>query len=236
MTRAGWSIALVLASAGALAGCGGNTPAPTPTSAATEQAISDAPPVMGPERHILAFGDSLFAGYGVAESDSYPSKLEAALRARGINAKIANAGVSGDTSAAALERLHFTLDNHAAPPELVLLELGGNDLLRSLPPAETKANLAAMLGALQRRRLKVLLVGMKAPPNLGADYQAQFDAIYPALAKQFDVPLLPFLLQAVYDKPDLLQGDHIHPTARGTEEVAAATVGDVEKALPAKAG
>ena len=203
MERGCWSIALALASAGALAGslaaCGGSAPAPTPTPTATSEAAADTPPVMGPERHILAFGDSLFAGYGVAEGDSYPARLEIALRARGINAKIANAGVSGDTSAAALERLKFTLDNQPEPPELVLLEFGGNDLLRSLPPAETKANLAAMLDALQRRHVKVLLVGMKAPPNLGADYQRQFDAIYPALAKQFHVPLLPVLLQAVYD-------------------------------------
>lgn len=234
MRRAGWSIALALGLAGALAGCGSDAPAPTPTPTVIAQAPDDTPPVMGPERHILAFGDSLFAGYGVAESDSYPARLEAALRARGINARIANAGVSGETSAAALERLKFTLDNQPQLPDLVLLELGGNDLLRSLPPTETKANLAAMLDALQRRHLKVLLVGMKAPPNLGADYQSQFDAIYPALAKQFHVPLLPFLLQAVYDKPDLLQGDHIHPTAHGIEEVVAATVGDVTRALPAE--
>jgi acyl-CoA thioesterase-1 len=235
MRNSSWSIALALL----LAACGSNASDPAPTPAATAPAVPDAPslgPVMGPERHILAFGDSLFAGYGVAQSASYPARLEAALRARGINARIANAGVSGDTSAAALERLKFTLDNQPQPPELVLLEFGGNDLLRGVAPAETKANLAAMLDALQRRQVSVLLVGMKAPPNLGAGYQQEFDAIYPALAKQFHVPLLPFLLQAVFDKPDLLQGDHIHPTAQGIEEVVAATAGDVEKALPAKAG
>jgi len=220
------SIALALG----LAACGSGTPQPAPTTPAAE--IPDTPPMMGPERRILAFGDSLFAGRGLAEEDSYPAKLEISLRARGINARIANAGVSGDTSAAGLARLTFTLDNQQPPPDLVLVELGGNDLLRGISPDQTRANLAAILTELKKRHLPVLLMGMKAPPNLGSDYERKFDAVYPALAKRFGVPLVPFFLQAVYDKPDLIQDDHIHPTARGVEEIVGATAGDVAKALP----
>lgn len=225
-------LSIVLAAA--LTGCGSGAPAPTPTPTSAEQEISDMHPVMGPERHILAFGDSLFAGYRVPEGDSYPAKLERALRAHGINARIANAGISGDTSAAGLERFKFTLDNQPQPPDLVLVELGGNDLLRGLSPKQTKANLAAILTELKQRHIPALLVGLKAPPNLGSDYEKQFDAVYPALAKQFGVPLIPFFLQSVYDKPDLIQDDHIHPTAQGIEEIVGATLQDVEKALRAK--
>src|SRR5690606_11780009 len=113
---------------------------------------------------------------------------EISLRARGINARVANAGVSGDTTAAALQRLAFTLDNQAQVPDLAIVELGGNDLLRRIPPSETRANLAAILEELQSREIPVLLMGMRAPPNLGAAYQREFDAIYPALAQRFDVP------------------------------------------------
>jgi acyl-CoA thioesterase-1 len=213
----------------ALAGCGSGTPAPEPSET---EAIGDVVPVMGPERRILAFGDSLFAGYGVKESESYPAKLEAALRARGVNARVANAGVSGDTSAAALQRLAFTLDNQAAAPDLAIVEFGGNDLLRNIAPAELRANLGAMLEELKRRNIPVLLMGMRAPPNLGADYQREFDAIYPELAKEYGAALVPFLLESIYDKPDLLQEDNIHPTAQGIEELVSATAAEVVEALP----
>lgn len=222
-----WSIMLVLGLA--LAGCGSNAPEPEPTET---QAIGDVVPVMGPERRILAFGDSLFAGYGVEESESYPAKLEASLRARGVNARVTNAGVSGDTSAAALQRLAFTLDNQPETPDLVIVEFGGNDLLRNLPPAELRANLAAMLEELKRRGIPVLLMGMRAPPNLGSAYQREFDAVYPALAEEYGAELVPFFLEAIYDKPDLLQDDNIHPTARGIEELVSATADEVADALP----
>lgn len=220
------SIALL----GLLAACGSQ--APTPEVVETQSAIEAAVPVMGPERRILALGNSLFAGYNLEEGESYPAKLEVSLRARGINARITNAGVSGDTSAAGLQRLAFTLDNQPEPPELVILELGGNDMLRGISPAETRANLAAALEELQRRDIAVLLMGMRAPPNMGAAYQREFDAIYPSLARQYNVALVPFFLEAVYDKPDLIQQDRIHPTATGIEEMVAATVSDVATALP----
>lgn len=188
-------------------------------------------PVMGPERRILAFGDSLFAGYGLDDGESYPARLEAALRARGVNARITNAGVSGDTTAAGLQRLAFTLDAQPEPPELFILELGGNDLLRGLPTAQTRANIAAMLEELRKRDIPVLLMGMRAPPNLG-QFQAQFDAIYPDLAREYGAQLYPFFLEDIYRDPQLFQNDRVHPTADGIERLVAATVAQVSKALP----
>jgi acyl-CoA thioesterase-1 len=212
-----------------LAAC--SSAAPVPQPAESEPAALEKP-VMGPERRILAFGDSLFAGYNVAREDSYPAKLEASLRARGINARVTNAGVSGDTTAAGLQRFTFTLDAQERPPELVVLELGGNDLLRGLSPEQTRANLSAMLDELKRRKIPVILMGMRAPPNLGADYVAEFDSLYPELAREYDVALVPFFLEAIYDKPEYIQPDRIHPTERGIEELVASTADDVAEALP----
>lgn len=223
-------IASALALSVALAACGAETPAPAPEE--NQVSLDDPLPVMGPERRILAFGDSLFAGYNLAENESYPARLEVALRAQGVNARIANAGVSGDTSAAGLQRFAFTLDNQAQAPELVIVELGGNDLLRGLSPKETRANIAAILDVLKARDIPAVLMGMRAPPNMGAAFQQEFDAIYPALASEYGVPLVPFFLEAVYDKPDLIQPDRIHPTAKGIEEIVAVTADDVAKALP----
>ena len=218
----------------ALAACGGETPdAEAPQAEARTRAeAGDTLPVMGPERRILAFGDSLFAGYGVEQAESYPARLEASLRARGINARVANAGVSGDTSAAGRQRLTFVLDSMEAPPELAIVELGGNDLLRGLAPSETRANLDAMLTELEGRGIDVLLMGMRAPPNMGAEFQAEFDGLYRELAQKHGAALVPFFLEPIYDKPVMIQQDRIHPTAPGIEELVAATVDDVAQALP----
>lgn len=213
----------------ALGAC--SSEAPAPSTEPSEPAALDTP-VMGPERHILAFGDSLFAGYNVAKEDSYPAKLEASLRARGINARVVNAGVSGDTTAAGLQRLAFTLDAQETKPELVVLELGGNDLLRSLSPEQTRANLEAMLKEIKTRDIPVILMGMRAPPNLGEDFVAEFDAIYPDLAQQYGAALVPFFLEAIYDKPEYIQPDRVHPTERGIEELVSSTADDVAEALP----
>lgn len=218
----------------ALAACGGEAPQREPTPATERPA--DAVPVMGPERHILAFGDSLFAGYNLAKEESYPARLEAALRAQGIGAQVANAGVSGDTTAAGLQRLAFTLDSQEETPDLVILELGGNDLLRGLSPEETKANLASMLDILEQREIPVLLMGMRAPPNYGPEFQQAFDALYPALAEEYGVALVPFFLEEVYDQPRLIQPDRIHPTAEGIETLVGATVDEVAEALPDEVG
>jgi acyl-CoA thioesterase-1 len=189
-------------------------------------------PVMGPERRIIAFGDSLFAGYGLREGESYPDRLQAALRARGINAAITNAGVSGDTTAAGRQRLAFTLDAQSQKPDLFILELGGNDLLRGLSPDETRANLAAMLDELEARGVPVLIMGMRAPPNYGSDYQAQFDAIYRELAKEYGAALIPFWLEDIYENEALFLPDRIHPTAEGVEQLVSATIAEVRAALP----
>jgi acyl-CoA thioesterase-1 len=198
--------------------------APTPAASARE--------IAGPERRVLAFGDSLFAGYRVGERESYPAQLEAALRGRGLDVRVTNAGVSGDTSAAGLQRLGFVLDSLAAPPDLAIVELGGNDLLRGIPPAETRANLAAILAELREREIPVLLMGMRAPPNLGAAYVREFDGLYGELAAQYRAALVPFFLEPVWDQPELIQPDRIHPTAAGIEALVAATADDVATALP----
>lgn len=235
MHKRSWSI-IVLMGAGllALAACSNAADEGTSAPAAAEAAGEVLPeiPVMGPERRILAFGDSLFAGYGLDPAQSYPARLEAALRAKGVNAKIANAGVSGDTSAAGLQRLAFTLDAQDKKPDLFILELGGNDLLRGLSPEETKANLGQMLDELKKRGIPVLLMGMRAPPNYGPEYQTQFDALYAELAKAHGAALIPFWLEDIYREPELFQADKIHPTAEGIERVVASTLPEVEGALP----
>jgi acyl-CoA thioesterase I len=224
----------VLAGALLLTACGQSEPPPAPPRGGSAEAPPEIPAI-GPERRVLAFGDSLLTGYGLKVEEGYPARLEAALRARGINARMANAGVSGDTTAAALQRLAFTLDSQERPPELVLISLGGNDMLRGLPPEQTRANLDAILTELGRRDIKAVLLGMLAAPNLGAQYRAQFDPIYPQLARKHDAVLVPFFLQSLMDRPDLVQQDRIHPTAQGIESMVAATADTVAGALPSDA-
>ncbi len=235
MHKRGWSnIGVVGAALLALAACGdaAEDAAPAAEIAEDGQPALPAIPVMGPERTIIAFGDSLFAGYNLDPRDSYPEKLENALRAKGMNADVINAGVSGDTSAAGLQRLEFTLAAQETPPALFILELGGNDLLRGLSPEETKANLGKMLTILRDQKVPVLIMGMRAPPNYGPEFQAQFDAIYRDLAKEYGAALIPFWLEDIYREPALFQADKIHPTADGIERLVAATLDEVEGALP----
>ena len=214
----------------ALAACGGEV-AVEPEDGTIEEGEL-AIPVMGEEVRIVAFGDSLFAGYNLAAEEGYPERLEAALRGRGINARVVDAGVSGDTSSAGLTRLAFVLDNQPEKPDLFILELGGNDLLRAIQPAETRANFEAMLDELQAREIPVLLMGMRAPPNAGPEFQADFDAIYGELAAEYDTALIPFWLEDIYQDPSLFQRDRIHPTAEGIEALVASTIDDVQAALP----
>lgn len=227
-------LAMAAAVALALASCGDNATDPASNTSRMEAEAETPPiPVMGPQQRILAFGNSLFAGYGLGSGESYPDRLQSALRARGVNADVTNAGVSGDTTAAGLQRLAFTLDAQSAKPDLFILELGGNDLLRGLSPNETRANLAAMLAELKKRGIPVLLMGMRAPPNYGPDYQAQFDALYRDLAREYNAALIPFWLEAIYEDQSLFQADRIHPTAEGIERLVASTVGEVQASLPA---
>ncbi|WP_152616393.1 arylesterase [Sphingomonas sp. ERG5] len=221
--RRGYGAGLLLLQAMLLVSCGAQpTPAPNPTVAATPE--TPAPPVIkpvaGPERLVLAFGDSLYAGYGLARGQSLPDAIQARLRAQGLNAMIVNAGVSGDTSAAGRQRLGFALDNLKRKPDLVLLGLGGNDVLRQIPPAETRANLTAMLEELRDRKIAVILTGMRAPPNLGPDYVAAFDRIYPDLAKHYGATLYPFILDGVIGNRGLMQADGIHPNVTGVARIA----------------
>lgn len=221
----------MLAAVAALGACDGGRP---PAGDKTAEAIDQPPaiPVMGPERPILAFGDSLLAGYGLPNREAYPAKLEAALRARGINARIVNAGVSGETTGQGLERLATVLDAQRVNPDLVIVSLGANDMLQGRPPAEARANLSRILRLLQSRQIRVVLLGMMAAPGLGQNYARDFNPIYPTLAREYGADLVPFFLQPLVGKPDLVQPDHLHPTALGVEEMVAATVDDVAEALP----
>lgn len=230
MQKSVWSIIFALS----LAACGGNAPAEEAADTGSDINAAEAPlvPVMGPQRDILAFGNSLFAGYNVDKEDSYPAKLQNALRANGVNARVSNAGISGDTSAAGLQRFAFTLDAQDYEPDLVIIELGGNDLLRGLSPDQTRANIAAMIEEAQKRGIRVLLMGMRAPPNYGPEYQAEFDALYSDLARKYGTALIPFWLESIYQDPTLFQSDRIHPTEIGIETLVSATVDEVRNALP----
>lgn len=165
---------------------------------------------------ILGLGDSLMAGYGLAEEDAFPTRLEAELRARGHEVEIINAGVSGDTTAGGRARLAWSL---ADDPDAVLVELGGNDGLRGLPPQETKANLDAILSELARHDIPTLFTGMLAPPNLGQEYGAEFQAVFHDLADEHDVVFDPFFLEGVAAMEALNQTDGIHPNRKGVDVI-----------------
>ena len=167
---------------------------------------------------IVAVGDSLTAGYGLADpSTFFPAKLEKSLRASGVDARLVNAGVSGDTTSGGLARLDWSLP--AGPVDLVILELGANDALRGIPPAVTEANLDKMLALLTGRGIPVLLAGMLAPPNLGDEYGRAFAGAYTRLAAKYSVPLYPFFLDGVAAQSPLLQNDGMHPNARGVDVI-----------------
>ena len=188
-----------------------------------------APPAAEPVR-ILALGDSLTAGYGLARPASFPARLAKALNAGGRAVEVINAGVSGDTTAGGLARLEWAL---ADGPDAVILELGANDGLRGLEPASTFANLDAILTRLAAAGVAVLLTGMKAPPNLGDEYGAEFAAIFPMLAKKHGVALYPFFLDGVAARPELNQADGIHPNPLGVNVIVERIVPHV-KALIAR--
>jgi acyl-CoA thioesterase-1 len=216
-----------------LAACSEEATAPSAPNTADAGPVATPRP-LGDERLIVAFGDSLYAGYGLGKDESLPAKLESNLRQSGINATVINAGVSGDTSAAGRQRLAFTLDRLRRAPDLVILGLGGNDALRQVPATETRAEMTAMMDELKRRNIPVLLTGMRAPPNLGPDYAATFEGIWPDLAKRYGAGLYPFILDGVITDPALMQRDGIHPTAAGVARMAAGIAPLAIKALPAK--
>ncbi|MCS6289663.1 MAG: arylesterase [Nitrospira sp.] len=161
---------------------------------------------------IIAFGDSLTAGLGVAPEQSYPTQLQKQLDALGYRYQVLNAGVSGDTSAGGLRRVSWVL---AGKPRVVILELGGNDGLRGLGLPETQSHLDAIIRQLKDAHVRVILAGMKLPPNYGEEYTARFEAMYRDLAQLYELPLIPFLLEGVGGEKTLNQADGIHPTAEG---------------------
>jgi len=177
---------------------------------------------------LMVLGDSLAAGYGLEKHESFTEQLAAALRKKGHAIHMINAGVSGDTSAGGKARVGWAL---ADKPEAVILELGANDGLRGLDPAETRANLDAILTRLKAAKIKVLLAGMLAPPNLGKGYGAEFARIYPALAKKHNVPLYKFFLEGVAANANLNQKDGIHPNAAGVAEIVRRILPAVEKLI-----
>lgn len=182
---------------------------------------------------IVGFGDSLMAGFGLGPGEGFTDKLQAALRAKGHDVTVANAGVSGDTSSGGLSRLDWSVPDGT---RLVILELGANDMLRGVSTAITQKNLDDMLAKLKQRKIAVLLAGMRAAPNLGADYQNSFDAIFPKLAEEYGVPLYPFFLDGVAGEPAFQLDDGLHPNARGVDRMVERILPTVEKAIATAQG
>lgn len=179
-------------------------------------ALVAAAPAGAEPLRILAFGDSLTAGFGLGPGQGFVPQLERALAEEGVAASVIDAGVSGDTTAGGLARLDWAL---ADRPDLVILELGANDMLRGVDPAVTRANLDQMLAKLRASGARVLLAGMRAAPNLGTQYAAEFEAIYAELSEKYRVPLYPFFLEGVATEPSLNQPDGLHPNAAGVAEI-----------------
>lgn len=182
---------------------------------------------------IVAFGDSLMAGYQLRPGEGFAPQLESALRARGRNVTVVAAGVSGDTTAQGKARVNWVLAGMKAKPDLVILELGANDMLRGQPPATAKANLDAMIGAFKAKGARVMLAGMYAQPNLGAAYTKEFNALYPALAKKHDLAFYPFFMDGVATVPGMQLSDGMHPTPKGVKIIVNKMLPLVERELGA---
>ncbi|HET7714508.1 MAG TPA: arylesterase [Bauldia sp.] len=201
------------------------------TLAAVAIALLASAPAYADPLRIVALGDSLTAGYGLESAEAFPAQLEAALRKRGHDVVIVNAGVSGDTASDGLARVDWSVE---ADADAVIVALGANDALRGVDPAITRDALDKLLARLYERGLPVLLAGMLAPPNMGQDYAAAFDAIYPELAEQHGAILYPFFLEGVAARADLNQSDGMHPNAAGVAIIVDGIVPSVE-ALIARA-
>jgi acyl-CoA thioesterase I len=198
------------------------------TASAQTAAVSVAKPIK-----MVVLGDSLSAGLGLSASAAFPERLQKALKSKGIDVDMVNAGVSGDTSSGGRDRLDWSVP---AGTEAVIVELGANDALRGLDPSVTRAALTDILTRLKARGIAVLLCGMVAPPNYGSDYAARFNAIYPELAKSFAVPLYPFFLQGVATVAGLNQADGMHPTPEGVDLIVRNILPTVEAFLGAITG
>jgi acyl-CoA thioesterase-1 len=185
-------------------------------------------PVLANKLHIVAFGDSLMAGYMLARNDGFPYQLQRALNENGYDVEVINASVSGDTTSGGVERLDWSVPDGA---DLVILELGANDALRGISPEVTEQNLGTIIRRLRQRGIGVVLAGMLAPPNMGSEYEAAFNPIYPRLAKRFDVPLYPFILDGVATHDDLQLDDGMHPNPDGVAVMVKGILPIVENAI-----
>jgi acyl-CoA thioesterase-1 len=196
-----------------------NSSTPAPSDAPASSSVSSAPLQSARDSRpvIVAFGDSLTAGYGTNPGESYPDDLQRELDARGYHYRVVNAGVSGDTTKDGVERLPLVI---AAHPRVVIVAFGGNDGLRGLPISSTRDNLSNIVSTLEKSGAKIVLGGITLPPNYGPDYIHQFNDTYALLAKQYHAPLLPFLLKGVYGVPGAMQEDGLHATASGNKTVA----------------
>ncbi len=213
------AFAIALTSAALVCSACGQREEPIPR-ASTEAKPAPAPASPSPSRarpRIVVLGDSLTAGLGLAPTEAYPHVLQQRLIDDGLDYEVVNAGVSGDTSAGGLSRLDWALEGNV---RIVIVALGGNDALRGLPPEELKRNLSRIIERAQARNITVVLAGMEAPPNFGRDYAREFHDVYPALAKEYHVPLVPFLLDGVGGVTRLNQRDGIHPTSEGARILA----------------
>lgn len=207
------------------ASCNTNNPttansARQPSTSATNETGGDAKLTNAARPRIVAFGDSLTAGYGLPAEQSYPSLLQQKLDSDGYNYEVVNAGVSGDTTAGGLRRIAWALDGAGGEVEIMILELGANDILRGQPVAQMRRNLATIIEEAQKRNIRVLLAGMLAPPNWGAQYNREVIEAYRSLAEEYEVPLLPFFLDRVAGRRELNLQDGAHPNADGTRIVA----------------
>ncbi|MBN2973026.1 arylesterase [Roseomonas aeriglobus] len=214
-----------------LAACSPENAAQNAPDAVSPTPAANASAPVADGKLVVAFGDSLYAGYGVLPQQSFPARLEQALKDRGIAATVRNAGVSGDTTAAGRRRLAFSLDGLPRKPDLVMVNLGGNDMLRGIDPAETRANLTAICEELKRRGIPIFLTGMIAAPNMGPEYSRAFNAIYGELAKRYDAGLYPFFLDGVVTDRQLMLPDRIHPNPKGIDAIVARVAPQIANTL-----
>ena len=217
----------------AVAGCSREQPPPRESEPSRDTRPAASPKTPDDRPVIVAFGDSLSAGFGADPGQSFPDFVQKELNQRGYRYRMVNAGISGDTTTDGLERIRTIT---ALQPVLVILEFGGNDGLRGLPVTTTRANLERMILALQQAGAKVILAGMTLPPNYGVEYIRSFEGVYQGLARQYHLPLIPFLLRGVGGNPALMQRDGIHPTGEGNRVVAKNVMQVLEPLLSRKGG
>jgi acyl-CoA thioesterase-1 len=186
--------------------------------------------VFAAEKKLLVFGDSLVAGYGIPLEKAFPARLEEKLKEKGYAIHVINAGVSGDTTSGGLTRLEWTLQQN---PDFVILELGANDMIRSIDPQVTEKNLRKMLDILKSRKIPVLLAGTRTFPNLGENYAKSYKAMYEKLAKDYDIIYYPFFMEGVATHTDLLREDGLHPNPAGVDVIVQSILPEVEKLITA---